>query len=107
MILAIVIAVIGSVLVRYGRLNSLEIITPSTPPDCRASSSSRARATTAAIPPALSYAGSPGRAARWSMAMTGFRTLKTSSSQVVVTSFLSQFFCCAGGSVASPCRRRR
>ena len=91
MILAIVIAVIGSVLVRYGRLNSLLTITPSTPPDCSASSSSRARATTAAMPPALSYPGSPGRAARCSMAMTGFLTLKTSSSQVVVTVCLSLF----------------
>ncbi len=54
MILAIVIAVIGSVFVRYGRLNSLLIMMPSTPPLCSASSSVRARSTTAAMPPAES-----------------------------------------------------
>jgi hypothetical protein len=39
MMRAMVMAVIGSVWVRYGRLNSFENITPSTPPACRSCNS--------------------------------------------------------------------
>jgi hypothetical protein len=49
----------------------------SNPAACKAAKSFAAASTSAAIPPAGSYSGDPGRAPRWTMPITGLPSPKT------------------------------
>ncbi len=94
MMRAMAATVIVSTFVRYGRLNSLENITASTPPACSAARSCLAFSSTQDTPRLRSYCGSPGRARRWHMAMMGFAVPKSSVVQDMSGS-LSKLKVCA------------